>query len=202
MALPLLEAPFAVGIALAWSLAAPPGPANAFIAHASARHGYWRGWWTGIGACVGDLVMFTLMAIGVAAIVGRFAIVQATLAAVGALLMAKFARDAWMAARDPAAGRPGGSFTRSFVVIVTSPFNWAWWLTAGTALFARLGWPVMVGFFVGLVGWVTFWSALARSGARLRRFAEWVGYASAGTLAVFAVVVAWFAARAFSVALA
>lgn len=183
---------------LAWSLAATPGPANALIAQESARRGFRAGWSTGLGAVAGDGVMFVLMWLGVRAVVERFPATFVVLGLAGSVLLAWFAWGAWRAARtvDAVEAEGRGSFRRSFFIVVTSPLNWGWWLTVGAALFAEMGLVLVAGFFVGLVGWVAFWSGLTRLGAsRVSRFAEWVGYASAVTLAAFAVYVGWTAAR-------
>lgn len=195
MLLALLELPLVVGFALAWSLAAPPGPANALIAQEAARRGFAAGWWTGLGAVTGDVMMFLLMWWGVLRVVGAVRIAPLVLATIGAALMLKFAIDAVRAARaGPPQAKGRGSFGKSFVTVVTSPFNWGWWLTAGTSLFSDLGFVVMVGFFAGLLAWIVAWSGLARMGAsRLDRFAEIVGYAAAVVLVAFALLLGWFA---------
>ena len=196
----LLEAPLLVGFLLAWSLAATPGPANALIAHEAARRGWRSGWLTGLGAVTGDVLMFSLMWAGVLVLATRIPASEVVLAAAGALLMAWFAWGSWRAARRgpgvDAGGAAAGGFAKCFLIVVTSPFNWAWWVTVGASLFAQLGLAVVAGFFAGLLTWIAFWSGLARAGAaKVRRFAEAVGYVSAVVLAVFALYLAWFALR-------
>ena len=193
-----LGGPFVAGVILSWSLAAPPGPANAMMAHEAARRSWSAGVRTGLGAVSGDVLMFLLMWVGVLSLVGAFAWTQVALAIVGAGLMAYFAWGAWKAARRHAKVEERvGSYAKSFVTVVTSPFNWAWWLSVGATLFASLGLWLVFGFFAGLVAWVLAWCALARLGAwRFERFAEWVAYGSAGVLLVFAAVVGWFAVEA------
>ena len=191
----LPEAPLLVGLLLAWSLAAPPGPANALIAQEAARRGWRAGWLTGLGAITGDFVMFSVMGLGVIALFRRAPWVEPVMGVVGAALLAWFAWGAWRSARAGLEGDAGGrgSYWRSFVAVVTSPLNWGWWIGAGATMFSSLGAWVFVGFFAGLLSWVAFWSALARAGAaRFRRFAEGVAYASAGVLAVFAAYMLWF----------
>lgn len=193
--------PFLVGILFAWSLAATPGPANALIAREAARRGWRAGWLTGLGAVTGDLVMFTLMWGGALVLLQGLPWVRPlvpwvrpALGLVGAALLAWFAWGTWRTARRHAAdpeveGR--GSFGRSFLIVVTSPLNWGWWVTAGAAMLATLGFVGMGGFFGGLLAWIALWSALARLGAvHVRGFVEGVAYASAVVLAAFA---AWLA---------
>ncbi len=197
--LSLLGAPLLAGVALAWSLAAPPGPANALIAQEATRRGFAAGWLTGLGAVTGDLTMFLLMRFGVARVVAGLPWLLVALGVAGTALMAWFAWEAWRAARrhgelPPASGR--GSFARSYVTVVTSPFNWGWWLGFGATWFLQLGWLAAVGFFGGLLLWIAAWTALARAGAgRVRRFEEAVSYGAAVVLAFFAGVLALYVAR-------
>jgi len=195
--IPFPDAPLVAGALLAWSLAAPPGPGNALIAQDAARRGWLAGVATGAGAISADIVMFLLMFVGVLRVVALFPWLLVAMGAVGTVLMAKFAWDAYRAARRPQLATDArGGFARTFLAIVTSPFNHAWWLTAGTTVFANIGAGMVAGFFGALVAWVALWAWLAHFGAaRLRRFAQWVGYGSAAVLAVFAVVVAGFTLR-------
>lgn len=206
MALLFEQIPIAAGFALAWSLAAPPGPANALIAHVAAQRSFGAGWVTGLGAVCGDLVMFVLMWVGVLRVVEAFPATKLVFAAAGAALMLFFAYEAWRTARhargttDPAEAAPdvtaAGGFARSFVTVTTSPFNWGWWIGVGSSLFAALGWGIVLGFFAGLVAWTAFWSGLAREGAtRIPRFRESVALVSAVALVFFAGVVALFAVQ-------
>jgi threonine/homoserine/homoserine lactone efflux protein len=195
----LLDLPLVAGVALAWSLAAPPGPANALIAQEATRRGFAAGWMTGLGAVTGDLTMFLLMRFGVVRVIGGLPWVLVVLGVVGTGLMGWFAWEAWRAARrhgelPDAKGR--GSFARSYVTVVTSPFNWAWWLGVGAPLFLGLGWLAAIGFFAGLLLWIAAWTSLARAGAaKVRRFEEIVSYAAAAVLVFFAGVLAVHTAR-------
>lgn len=187
-----------MGLLLAWSLAATPGPANALIAQEAARGGWRAGWLTGLGAVVGDLVMFCLMWAGALVVIARHPWLEPVLAALGAGLLAWLAWGAWRSARRgaPMEAEGRGSFGRSLLLVVTSPFNWAWWMGAGSSMFEDFGFAIVVAFFAGLVSWVAFWSGLARAGAaRIRRFAEGVAYASAVVLAAFAAYLAWKAVQ-------
>jgi threonine/homoserine/homoserine lactone efflux protein len=187
--------PLLAGALLGWSLAAPPGPGNALIAQDAARRGWLAGVATGSGAIAADIVMFLLMWLGVLRLLEIFPWLIILLGIVGALLMLRYGRDAWRAARAPAIVDPTarGGFLKTFLAIVTSPFNHVWWLSSGTVVFANLGAGLVIGFFGSLVLWVAFWSGLATAGAaRVERFSEWVGYASAVVLVAFAVVIAVF----------
>ncbi|HEX2022316.1 MAG TPA: LysE family transporter [Candidatus Thermoplasmatota archaeon] len=198
MDIPFADAPLLAGVLLAWSLAAPPGPANALIAALASQRGFAAGWVAGLGAVTGDLVMFALMGLGALAVLAAVPWLDVGLGGAGAILMAYFAWEAWRSARRPDAPVADlrGGYARSFVTVVTSPFNWAWWVSVGASLFVELGWGIVVGFFAGLVAWTIFWAALARAGAaRVARFKEAVAYASAAVLVFFAAVLVVFAVR-------
>lgn len=190
-----LASVFAIGVLFAWSLAAPPGPANAFIAHESARYGLRPAFLTGAGAIAADLVMFLLTWLGVLRLLELVPWAQVAFGVVGTGLLVKFAYDAWRVARAPATADPNarGGFSKSFFTIISSPFNHAWWLTAGASFFDRVGVAGGLGFFLGLVVWVVFWAWISRLGAaRIRRFSEVVGYLSAVVLVAFAALIAVF----------
>lgn len=195
---PLFDVPLVAGALLAWSLAAPPGPGNALIAQDAARRGWFAGLRTGLGAISADVTMFLLMWLGVLRLLTIAPWLILVLGVVGTVLMAKYAWDAYRAARHPATVDPDarGGYWKTFLAIVTSPFNHAWWITSGTVVFANLGAGLIAGFFGALILWVMFWAGLATAGAsRVRRFTEIVGYASAIVLAIFAIVVAVFTIR-------
>ena len=198
MELLALASVFGASVLFAWSLAAPPGPGNAFIAHEAARHGLRPAFLTGAGAIAADLVMFLLTWLGVLRLLALFPWVQVALGVVGAGLLVKFAVDAWRVARAPALASPSarGSFAKSFFTILSSPFNHAWWLTVGTSFFGRVGIAGGFGFFSGLVAWVVFWAWLSRLGAaRIRGFSAMVSYGSAIVLIAFAALIVFFAAQ-------
>lgn len=186
-------APLAVGVLLAWSLAVIPGPANALIATEASKRGLAAGFVTGLGAITADLTMFLLMWLGVVRLIDSLPWLRVVLGAVGAILLARFAWGAWWSAKEPMVeATTGGGYAKCYLVIATSPLNWAWWATAGTTIFSQFGLAVVVGFFAGLLAWVVVWTWLTREGARrIARFSEYVAYASAVLLAAFALVVAW-----------
>lgn len=203
--IPFLEVPFVAGAVLAWSLASPPGPVNALIAHAAARRGFWAGWVYGLGAIAGDATMLALTGFGVVEVVERIPWLKVAFALIGAILMAYFAIGAWRAARRAGArlgsdddDRPlsaAREFAKAFLVVTTSPFNWGWWLTAGSSMLTVLGWATAFGFLVGLLLWTVAWAGIATAGgARVKRLAEFVSYGAAVVLALSSVLMLWYAA--------
>lgn len=202
----LLDLPFVAGALLAWSLAAPPGPINAMMAQAGARRGFWAGWIYGIGAIAGDMTMLALTGWGVLRVVEAFPTLKVVFALFGAGLMAYFAYASWQNARggrlsSSAAGdgpeRGWREFVKAYAIVTTSPFNWAWWLSAGSSMVSLFGWVTVLGFFVGLILWTIVWAGLAAAGgARVKRLGEFIGYGAAVVLALFAIIMAWYGVSA------
>lgn len=56
------------GFVLGWAVAWPPGPINAEIARRSVARGFWAGFGIILGACTGDAMWATLVAVGVGAL--------------------------------------------------------------------------------------------------------------------------------------
>lgn len=201
----ITQIPFVAGALLAWSLAAPPGPINALMAHAAAKRGFWAGWVYGLGAITGDATMLLLTLLGVGAVVKRVPTLAIVFAFVGAVLMAWFAWGAWRTARRHTAAAKLGAdeedrpeprwkaFGKAFAIVTTSPYNWGFWLTAGNGALALFGTRLMLGFFVGILAWTVVWTWLAHAGAsRVKRLSEFIAYGAAIVLAAFAGVMLWF----------
>lgn len=199
-------AAFSAGAALAWSLAAPPGPGNALMAQETAQRGFLVGWAVGLGAITGDLLMLALTWFGVLRVLDRAPWLHVAVGLAGVALMMYFAWGAWRSARGPVslatpnhglaaahARGVGSGFARGFLLIVTSPFNLGWWISAGTLMIREVGAPGIAGFFVGLLLWVAVWNYVAREGARrIKRFAHYLSYAAAVVLAGFSLILlAW-----------
>lgn len=179
-------AELAAGFALGFTLAAPPGPVNALIAREAARGGMWAGVRAGYPAPLLDTVYLILFVFGLPRVI-NLEPWTAPLAALGAVLMGWFAVGAAAprAAQKPVA--PGAIW----LVTLTNPFQYAWWLTASAALLAaNLPWSV-VGFLVAIFGWVFLFSfAVAHGAQRWTWFQPLVAVVSADALLVFALQLA------------
>jgi threonine/homoserine/homoserine lactone efflux protein len=188
-----------VGVLLALSLAAPPGPVNALIA----SHGVTRSWraglLVGLGATTVDAVWLALSVVAHSFLLGVRAVFPA-IALLGAAVMAYLAwgaAKAWRA--EPVVAVPSRavhttSYMTGFVANLTSPYPILWWLTAGIALIDELGPLVLVGFFAGLLLWISTFPFLLRAAQqRYARTYHIVLAFSIVVLAVFAVYLAWTA---------
>ena len=185
------QLPFFVGLVLGLSLAAPPGPMNALIAQESARGGWIHGVRIGVAAPIVDTFFLILFALGVAPLLAGQNGILRLLAGMGAVLMAWFSYQAWTvkAATPPAAG-----FAKAFVLAITNPYQVTWWLTVGIVTANDLGPAWVVGFMLGIFGWVVIFSGLVAKGARKWAwFTGTVAIASAVLLALFAIVMAGYA---------
>jgi threonine/homoserine/homoserine lactone efflux protein len=216
MELPIASA-FA-GVVFGLALAAPPGPMNAIIAEESVVRGWLSGFVAGLGAMTADAVFFVLALAGAVTVVQRAPTLQAVMVGVGGVLMLYFAYDAAREAlaseqflHDAEADSRG--FRRAFVLALTNPYQIVFWITVGVALLepgqldvlaetpyvgadlagllvVETGSPaLLVGFFGGIVVWITgFPATLVAAGRRVDAFAPAVAALSALVLAGFGVV--------------
>jgi len=192
------------GVALGLSLAAPPGPMNALIAQESVVRGWRAGFRAGLGAMTADACFFALAYAGVVAFIRHAPTLQAAMKAVGGLLLCYFAYGAAKSARNGAAETEAGAgFRKTFLAALTNPMQIIWWLTAGVALLdpgtvSAFGYTVgvtngvltVVGFFCGILLWITGFPALLRvAGDAVDTLERVVGYGSAVVLCAFGL---WF----------
>ena len=207
-----------VGAVFGLALAAPPGPMNAIIAEESVLRGWLSGFTAGLGAMSADFVFFVLSLVGVVAFIGDFPTIRAVMIGIGGILMLYFAYGALMDVQGTftADGEPDGEsqgFRKAFVLALSNPYQILFWLTVGVGmlrpgtldvlaytpyvgdalagtLVVSTGSPALiVGFFAGILLWITgFPAALVRIGRRVDAFAPAVAALSALVLAVFGLV--------------
>lgn len=189
-----LAVALAVGLALGFSLAIPPGPMNALIASQTMRS-LRSGILTGFGAMSADLLLGVVV-YGLRSEVD-FGSILRWVYLIGAGVILFFGLRLLL---RPAGAPPegaGGIRTYSQAVLfgVSNPFQIVWWLTAGLAS-AYLGGVVL---FVGLFGAITVWVlafpyALHLGTRRRPGVARTVVYTSCAVmfvLAAYFVVLAW-----------
>ncbi len=181
----------ALGFALGASLAGPPGPVNALIARESSRHGMAAGVRAGIPAPIVDTAYMVLVLVGLPRLVHLEAVAP-WLAAVGALLMAYLA---WDTVRLRAGTRQLAGPWAVWAVTLTNPFQYAWWIGAGTTFLGAQGAWGVAGFMVAIFGWVFTFSFLVSRGAqRWQWFPAVLEVVSADLLFLFALQLAAVAA--------
>ena len=193
----------AAGVGIGLSLAAPPGPVNAVIASRAVSRSWRAGFLVGCGALTADAGFLALSVAARAALAAFAASWFPVIAAAGAAVLAGFAWSAFRLWREPVAVPDPGprahatSYATGLVTNATSPYPLLWWLTAGVVLVAQLGPAVLVGFFGGILLWISaFPWALRAAQARFARTYRVVLGASIVCLAGFAAWLAWSAAAA------
>ncbi|MGQ0796848.1 MAG: LysE family translocator [Methanobacteriota archaeon] len=189
------------GVVIGLSLAAPPGPVNALIASHAVTRSWRAGFLVGCGAMTADAGFLALSVAANALVLGA-ASAFPVFALLGAVVLAYFAFGAIRAwNRNPAVPTIGSSRATSYaiglVTNLTSPYPLLWWLTAGLVLIGQLGPPVLVGFFAGILLWITgFPYALREAQRRFARTYHAVLAFSIVCLAGFAAWLVWTAVDA------
>lgn len=198
----------AAGALLGLSLAAPPGPMNAVIAEESVNRGWRSGFAAGVGAMTADACFFVLALAGLVTVVRDSPTVRGVMVGAGGLLMLYFAYGAVKSAgsfSDTEAANDAAGFKKAFLLALTNPFQITWWLTAGVGLLspgeiaafgvnlpATSGTLTVVGFFTGILIWITgFPASLRAAGGRVDSLGTAIAYVSALVLGYFGVTFLW-----------
>mgnify|MGYP000385530710 CR=1 FL=1 len=208
---------FGAGIAFGLALAAPPGPMNAIIAQESVVRGRLAGFRAGLGAMAADFVFFLLALAGTVTVVESRPTLRAAMVTVGGVLMLYFAVGAVRSADQTLTGgeleATARSFSKTFVLALTNPYQILFWLTVGIGLLepgridvlgytpyvgdaltgvliVETGSPVLLaGLFAGIVLWITaFPTVLVAGRERVDTLAPAVAVLSAIVLAAFGVL--------------
>lgn len=189
------------GVALGFSIAAPPGPITALAAQKVASRSWLSGWLVMLGATAADAVFFVLTYYGVARLVTPSE--RGLLFVAGGLLLLYLAFSTAKSARRPEGSTsPSRSdrwssssmgkypFFLGLSVGLTNPYQLGWWVAIGAGMVSEFGGSVAVGFFVGILSWTLIFSTLVHEGvARYQRLAPVIAYASAAVMAGFGL---WF----------
>ncbi len=189
------------GVALGFSIAAPPGPVTALSAQLVVSRSWLSGWLVMLGATVADGVFFVLTYYGIARLVT--AEERGVLFVLGGLLMLYLAFSTVRTAgrRDAGTLPPRSSrwsstkarrspFLLGLSIGLTNPYQLGWWVAVGSGMVADFGASVAVGFFVGILGWTLIVTALVHEGVRrYQRLSPLIAYASAAIMVGFG---SWF----------
>ncbi len=161
------------GIAMGLSLAAPPGPVNAMIATEATRSRL-HGLSVGLGATTADFTYFIILLIFgsviPAAAINYFYII-------GGVLMLYLAYR--LSKPEQRKTKPHGNYLIGYALAISSPFNLAWWLTAGLFLLKNVSVYSIIGLFLGILAWISLFS-FAIFKLRKSTYTKWIRYASMG----------------------
>ena len=162
-----------------------------------------------------DATFFVLALAGVVAFVRQAPTVRGVMVGIGGLLMFYFAYGAVRGAGEftDGDGASHAGFQKAFVLALTNPYQITWWLTAGVGLLdpgtisafgysfaAANGTLTVVGFFAGILVWITgFPTALRVAGNRVDALGTAVAYGSALILVWFGFAFLWDAANTLAV---
>ena len=198
--------PFSNGFLLSLSLCLDIGIANIAMITLAMQRGFLKGFWLGLGTCVGDLIS------AVAALAGRTVLVQFesvrwTLWLGGSVLLVWFAvkmllaawRGGHMEARADVVVESGWrEFLRGIFLAMSSPTAILWFAAVGGVLISRSGGGSLLdaglflsGFFAAGLVWCLSLCGIASHGGRLLgdRLLTWSYLLSAAIFCYFAVYV-------------
>jgi L-lysine exporter family protein LysE/ArgO len=170
------------GFLLSLSLCLDIGIVNIAMMTAAMQRGYWKGFWLGMGSCIGDLIYAILALAGMTALL-RFAAIKWGMwlggTVVLVVLAGKMAISAFRSIGPASDKKPeiGGTHVQQLLkgalLALSSPSAIVWFAAVGGALIAQAGiqgWEAtgrfLVGFFVAGVVWTCAICLVARLGGR------------------------------------
>ncbi|KPC50089.1 LysE family translocator [Amantichitinum ursilacus] len=192
------------GFLLSLSLCLDIGVVNIAMMTAAMQHNFWRGFWLGMGSCVGDLIYAILALAGMTALLQFPAVRWAMWIGGGIVLVIlaiKMIRSALHAAADlerkaaPIEGGYAQQAVKGMLLALSSPSAIVWFAAVGGALIAQSGvqgWQAtglfLSGFLAAGVVWTISICLVARQGGKLfgARALTYCYYASAALFAFFA----------------
>jgi threonine/homoserine/homoserine lactone efflux protein len=183
------------GVGLGLSLAVPPGPVNAVIAVQSSTKSLMSGFSVGFGAMTADAIFLIItyylggLVIVNNAIRGILSIISCALLAYMAYLTYVSLRSIGQLAER---GRKSARlpYISGLTIGLTNPLQITWWLSVGLSLISSIGLIIIVGFFAGILLWITLFPLAMRwASSRVPSLYRWVVYASTFLLLAFS---AWF----------
>jgi threonine/homoserine/homoserine lactone efflux protein len=161
------------GIAIGLSLAVPPGPMNALIAAESVKRSYLNGIKLGMGAMTADAIFLFITLIGVS-VLFTGDLVKMIVSAAGGIILAYMAigiLKSFNKPLDESGKEVSKPYLTGLVVGISNPSQILWWITAGAALITNFNAEGIVGFFIGIVIWVSLFSVTLHFA---QKKAEWL----------------------------
>ncbi|MBC3481832.1 MULTISPECIES: LysE family translocator [Pseudomonas] len=198
--------PFSNGFLLSLSLCLDIGIANIAMITLAMQRGFLKGFWLGLGTCVGDLI-YAVAALAGMTVLLQFESVRWTLWLGGSALLVWFAvkmllaawRGGHMEARADVVVESGWrEFMRGIFLAMSSPTAILWFAAVGGVLISRSGGGSLLdaglflsGFFAAGLVWCLSLCGIASHGGRLLgdRLLTWSYLLSAAIFCYFAVYV-------------
>ncbi|HHJ1297060.1 LysE family translocator [Pseudomonas sp. P1B16] len=198
--------PFSNGFLLSLSLCLDIGIANIAMITLAMQRGFLKGFWLGLGTCVGDLI-YAVAALAGMTVLLQFESVRWTLWLGGSALLVWFAvkmllaawRGGHMEARADVVVESGWrEFLRGIFLAMSSPTAILWFAAVGGVLISRSGGGSLLdaglflsGFFAAGLVWCLSLCGIASHGGRLLgdRLLTWSYLLSAAIFCYFAVYV-------------
>ncbi len=184
------------GIGLGLSIAAPPGPVNATIARDTITRSRLAGMLVGSGAMTADAI-FLVITLIVGSAVHLSGVQSGAIFVLGAGVMFLMSfltirtfrqREDVLKEKVPEIERK--SYLAGLTIGLTNPYQIFWWLTAGLSSISLFGPALVIGFFFGILLWITLFPYLLDLGVkRFSRLYAAVMIFSIATLLIFAI---WF----------
>jgi threonine/homoserine/homoserine lactone efflux protein len=183
------------------SLAAPPGPVNAAMAHRTVTRSKLHGTLVGAGAMTTDATYFAITYL-VHGFVPQEPGVRAALFALGSAFLVLLACLAYRGLAAAPRGlpsppaRPAGGF--AYLVGLglgfSNPLQMSWWATVGLGMMVNIGLAFVLGFFLGILVWIlAFPLSLGLAHRRFKAIYSWVIAVSIVLMLIFA---GWLALQA------
>ena len=148
-----------IGIVMGLSIAAPPGPINAMMAHESLKSAL-HGTSVGAGAMTADFIFFWIT------FFFKSLIPQDVLFLfyfVGGAYMLYLAYGVMKVKGFSASVK--GSYLKGLTTALVNPYQITWWLTFGISMLEQFSIYVAPGFFLGIIIWIiTFPKVINRLG--------------------------------------
>ncbi|BFI75561.1 LysE family translocator [Sulfurisphaera ohwakuensis] len=139
---------FGLGIVMGLSIAAPPGPINAMMAHESIRSSL-HGTAVGAGAMTADFIFFWLTYF-FKSIIPSSALIFFYF--IGGAYMLYLAYGVLKIKGFKATIK--GSYVKGLTTAIVNPYQISWWLTFGISMLQQFSVFIAPGFFTGIVIWI------------------------------------------------
>lgn len=170
-----------IGIILGFATCAPIGPTNLAMVQRGLRLGFGAAWWFGAGAVAGDVLLFTLVYLGLAPFLLEMAWLKLALWVAGACYLAYLGLASIRGELKPGGGgeiageSPPRTFVAGFGVNLLNPSALASWLVVGGSVLGMAfagGYGGSAWLLIGAValGCLLFVAALAATLKFGRRF--------------------------------